>query len=138
MRIERATPHQWASLSEDAHLAVFGTLKPATFDRIDYALLAVDSQQKPLAYLTARETDHETVYWQFGGSFPGARGTPQSYRAFQAFLRYTKEAGYKRVTCLVENTNTVFLKFVMKAGFLIQGVRMFKSTVLVEHMLEFK
>ncbi len=137
MRIEKLTPQQWSYLSETAHLTVFGKLKPATFDRIDYALLVVDAEKKPLSYLTARELDHESVYWQFGGSFPETIGTTASLTNFRACIGYTKELGMKRISFLVENDNTAMLKLAMREGFKIVGIRNFKGTVLLEHLLEF-
>lgn len=137
MKIEKLSPDQWHSFSEHAHKAVFSKLKPAHMDRIDYALLCVDDNATVLGYVTVREHDHETVYWQFGGCLDSARGTLKSFRACQAFVDFQKKVS-KRVTFLVENTNAVMLKFAMKLGFKISGVRLFQGSVLVEHLLEFE
>lgn len=137
MKVEKLNPDQWHMFSEHAHKAVFQKIKPAGTDRIDYALLCIDDNATVLAYVTVREHDHETVYWQFGGSLDSARGTLKSFRAYQAFVNFQKKAT-KRITTLVENTNTVMLKFAMKVGFKISGVRMFQGSVLVEHVLEFE
>ncbi len=123
-------------MSENAHRAVFGKLKPAGFDRIDYALLAV-SDGVPRAYATAKETDFETVHWEFGGAFAGTIGTTASYRAFKGFIAAEQEAKRKRIRFYVENTNEPMLKLAMKTGFRIQGLRNYGGTVLLEHVLEF-
>lgn len=136
MRLERLSPANWFDFSVGAHRVVFGEEKDPSTDRIDYALLAVDAE-KPVAYITCRELDSETIYWQFGGAFPGTRGTAVSFRAYLLFIAYAK-AHYKRVATLIENTNLVMLKMAMKVGFRIMGVRLFKGQVLLEHLLEFQ
>ena len=135
MNIKKLTPQQWAELSEKAHLIVFGKNKPASMDRIDYALLCEDDKNI-LGYITVREQDSESVYWQFGGTFPGTRSTIKAFHVFQAFIRWARE-NCKRVAMLVENTNTAMLKFAMKMGFRIVGIRNFQGNILLEHLLEF-
>jgi hypothetical protein len=137
MKIEKILKENWAILSESAHQVVFGKEKPVSFDRIDFALLAVDEVSKrPLGYLTAREHDHETVYWQFGGAFPGVKDSVHSFPIYRAFVEWTR-GKYKRITTLIENENTVMLKFAMKVGFRIVGIRSVRGSVLLEHVLEF-
>ncbi len=130
-------PDDWASLSENAHLVVFGEHKPASFDRIDYALICADAENIPQCYLTARELDHETVYWQFGGAFPPATKSILAWTIYNAFIEFERSAGRKRIQTYVENTNTAYLKFAMKAGFRIIGTRTVKGTVLLDHVLDF-
>lgn len=123
--------------SEQAHLIAFGKEKPKDWDRIDYAILLVEKAiEKPAGYVTCRETDHETVYWQFGGAMPETAGGPGAVRAFECALEWSKHM-YKRVTFVVQNDNVGMLKLALKYGFKIMGVRAFKGTVLLEHMKEF-
>ena len=123
--------------SEQAHLIAFGKAKPASWDRIDYALLLVDRDANaPSGYITCREFDHETIYWQFGGSMPGTKNTPKSLACFDAALEWAK-AAYRRITFVVENTNLPMLKLAMKREFQIVGVRNFHGSILLEHMKEF-
>lgn len=136
MNLHVLSPEQWSWYSENAHVIAFGKQKPAEWDRIDFALMVTDLEGTPVGYGTIRETRHDTVYWQHGGSMPGSRDTARSFRAFQMGLEYL-EQHYKNVTFLIENTNTVMLKFAMKAGFRIIGVRNFQGSILVEHLLEF-
>lgn len=135
MIVEKLTPDQWAYCSEHAHLLAFKEIKPASRDRIDFALLAIDGTT-PAMYVTCREYDAETLYWQFGGAFPETLGTVKSFRAVEAFVAYVKER-YARVTCLIENTNRVMLKMASKVGFKIVGIRTYHGCVLLEHLLEF-
>jgi RimJ/RimL family protein N-acetyltransferase len=125
----------WKAVSEAAHLVCFGERKEVSMDRIDFALV-VGENDAPSGYVTCREHDAETLYWQFGGAFPGTRSTSLSWKGYQALVDWCKTR-YKRITTLIENTNIVMLKMAMKVGFRIQGVRVFKGQILVEHLLEF-
>lgn len=125
----------WRAISRDVHNVVFQTDKPAEFDRIDYALGVEDEAGQPMAYVTVREHDHESVYWQFGGAFPPAKNSPVAYRAFCKVIDWQK-AHSKRIAMLVENDNTSMLRIAMKAGFRVIGVRYFKGHILLEHALE--
>lgn len=137
MKIVRVEKDAWRDLSENAHLLCFDKTKDPSTERIDFALLAVGEREEPIGYVTLREIDKDTVYWQFGGSFENARGTIKSFQIYQSFVRYSKEH-YKRVTTLIENDNLVMLKMAMKVGFRIIGIRNFKGSVLLEHLLEFE
>jgi hypothetical protein len=135
--VKRFEPQEWELISEKVHDIIFNEIKPSSYDRIGYALLATDDDGTMFAYMTCRENDSETVYWQYGGSFPAARDTIKSFKAYQAFARWHSER-YKRVVTLIENTNFVMLKMAMKIGFKIIGIRNYKGDVLLEHLMEFK
>lgn len=135
MEIKKLSPSEWALYSKDAHAVCFSEHMPTGLERITFALLAVENGE-PCAYMTCRENDAETIYWQYGGSFPGTKDTTKSFRAYQAFTRWHKER-YKRAVTYIENDNFVMLKMAMKIGFKIQGLRYFKNSVLLEHLLEF-
>lgn len=136
MKIHVLPPEDWAKLAPEAHLIAFGRARPASHDRIDFALVGVEGET-PVGYVTCREHDHETLYWQFGGTMPGTRGTMKPYRYFEQAVSWAWVAKYKRITLSVENDNTVMLKLALKAGFRVTGVRNFQGTVLLEHVLEF-
>lgn len=136
MEVDKLYPDEWKLLSESAHLAVFDETRSADLDRITFALIA-KKDNVPAAYVTVRETDAETVYWQFGGSFHGTRGTTRTMQAYLSFIQWTKER-YKRITTLVENTNISYLRLAMACGFLITGIKNFKNNILVELTLEFE
>lgn len=136
--VKALSPKEWAPLSENAHRAVFSEIKPPNWDRIDYALLGVDAESNTvLAYLTAREMDPKTVYWQFGGAFPSCRGTIQSFRTYEAFVAWARER-YENVFTLIRNDNLAMLKAAMKVGFRIVGVRNFKGEIYTEQLLVFQ
>jgi len=134
--VKQMDKQSWAGLSEYAHSVCFEEVKPTENDRIDYALVCYDDDSKPMSYVTCREFDSETVYWQFGGAFPETKGTIKSYKSYMAMTAWTSER-YKRITTLIENDNIVMLKFAMKIGYKIIGTRNFKGSVLLEHLLEF-
>ena len=119
--------------SETAHLLCFGKSKPASFDRIDYALLAVHDD-KPLAYVTVRELDPDTVYWQFGGVFPMMQKTLLVARCYKQFIDFQTTLCHRISTC-IENTNLPMLRLAMAHGFKINGIRNYQG-ILVELLYE--
>lgn len=137
MRVEVLSKRDWLQLAESAYRISFDGTRGVDHDRIDYALLAVNEANVPMGFITCREHDAESVYWQFGGAFPGTEKSVHTLRAYLAGVEWTK-AKYKRVWTLIENTNAPMLKLAAKVGFKITGVRNFKGSILVEHLLEFE
>lgn len=131
----KVTADSWhKNFSENAHVVAFEKHKPAAKERIDYALLAIEKREdKPVAYMTCRELDSDSVYWQFGGSFK--KDTLWSWRSYSAFSDWHKDR-YANISTLIENDNQVMLKMAMKVGFKVIGVRMFNSNVLLEHHMK--
>lgn len=127
--VMKCTPQQWAAYSEDAHKAVFGETRTSDFDRIDYALIAYHGQ-RIIGFTTCRETDRDSLYWQYGGCFDGNRGVP-AVRAFEAVFGYSREK-YKRISTLVKNDNVNYLHMLMKYGFRAIGLRNFANDILLE------
>ncbi len=135
VEIDRLSSQEWATLSENAHLTVFEGKRPAHLDRIDYALLAKNKSDL-FGYVTVKELDAESVYWQYGGAFPGTKNSVKVLPAYVGFINWTKKK-YKRISTLVENTNIAYLKLAMSCGFRIVGVEMFNGVVLVKLINEF-
>lgn len=135
IEVVKFSAHDWKQYSENAHMIAFNEIKSRDFDRIDFALLVVN-ENRPLGYVTCRETNAESVYWQFGGSFPGTKDTAITFRGYQVFIDWTK-ARYKRISTLIRNDNTVMLKMAMKVGFRIVGIKTFQDSILLDHVLEF-
>jgi hypothetical protein len=76
----------WSDLAERAHLVVFGEVKKPEMDRLDFTLLVESEAGVPMQYATCREIDKESLYFQYGGSFPGTKGTIQSLRCLELLL----------------------------------------------------
>jgi hypothetical protein len=123
---------EWDKHSERVHLVCFNEVRPADMNRYDYALLVFEGTT-PIAYMTCREFDSETVYMAYGGSFPSARGTVKSYKAYEKMVEFLK-LKYLQGTTLIENSNIPMLKFALKQGMKIIGVRNFKDSILLEHL----
>lgn len=133
----RLDAKEWEKMAEDAHVICFNEKRPSYVNRIDYALLVVDQKtDKPVSYITVKEFDNETAYWQHGGGFPGTIGIPV-YQAYRACIAYSKER-YKRIFTLIENKNTPMLKMAMKVGFRIIGVKNIANEIMLEHLIEFR
>lgn len=134
--VSRIEPDEWKNrFSEDIHKLVFKEIKPAFADRISYALL-LTYQEEVIGYLTVRETDHETVYWQFGGLLSRFRRGMLGSRCFEAALEWQK-AHSKRVMMYVQNTNLSMLKLALGYGFLVIGTRTFREFLMCDLMREF-
>lgn len=136
VRVVKIPKEEWALFSEKSHLIVFKENKPVDFERIDFALVAEVRASEILGYVTCRETDSHTLYWQFGGAYPRAKNSSLSFLGYTAFVNWTKQH-YARVHTLIENNNIVMLKMAMKAGFRIIGIRNFNNHILLEHAMEF-
>ncbi len=134
MKLEVYNSDQWKFHAENAHMAVFGEVRPAEMNRIDFALLT-HKDNLPIAFCTCRELDDESVYMQYGGAFKP--GSPSSFISYSMFIGTLKE-NYNRVTTLIQNTNIVMLKFAMKVGFRIIGIRNFNNEIFCELLLDFK
>lgn len=130
--VKRVEKTDWQLLAKNAHEVVFREAWPDNFERIDYALLTTDAEDKLVQYATIRETDAISAYIQYGGSFPDYRGSVSSYRSFRAIIDHLFEQ-YKNVSFLVENTNLPMLKFALKEHFIIIGIRNFKNQIMLEH-----
>lgn len=135
MKIVKVPKEDWRVISKDAHLGVFGMKFEPVDERIDFALIAENELGVPMAYVTCREMDSKSLYWQYGGAFPGTKDTILSFRAYKEFCDWCMDR-YDRIFTHIENTNTVMLKMAMKTGFLIFGIRTFKEWTLLEHRLE--
>lgn len=134
--IKKIEAAEWIdTFSELAHRAVFNEHKPKERDRIDFALLAYTADV-PIGYMTCREFDNETIYWQFGGSFPPIRSTLTATRVYESFVRWHQEH-YKRCVTYIENDNRAMLGMAARVGFKITGIRNYQGAVLLEHLLEF-
>jgi len=118
-----------------AHAAVFQKYLPKDLERISYALLIV-KDDTVIGYVTVREHDSETVYWQFGGVFPTFRRSFVAAKLMEEALLWQKDYA-KRVTMFVENTNVAMLKLALSFGFLVIGTRTFIGSVYVDLIKEF-
>ena len=123
------------NFSESTHLAVFNEVKSASLDRIDFALLAV-KDDKPIGYMTCREFDAESVYWQYGGVVDEYKKSINAVRVYEAFYNWHSQH-YKRCSTYIENWNVPMLKMAFKIGYRVMGVRNFKNSILLECLLEF-
>jgi hypothetical protein len=130
--VNRLQPDEWKVLAEKAHLVVFNEKREAEINRIDFALLCLlDGTLQ--TYVTVKEMDAESLYWQYGGAFPTAKKSLVAFRCFQKLIEYCFDEGYKRISLYVKNDNFSMLKFVMSHTFTIVGMR----TIAGDTFLEF-
>lgn len=134
--ISKISKETWSKMSENAHLVVFGNRKELKNERIDFTYLIAQEAQV-LAYVTCKEMDGTSLYWQYGGTFPSAKGSIFVPAGFRSLLNRVQEDRYDRVSFLVENTNYPMLKLAMAFKFKIIGAKLFQGQVFLEHCLEF-
>lgn len=135
VEVIQVSAEEWPKYSENIHKLVFKEIKPASRDRISYALLFV-KEQEVIGYVTVRELDDENVYWQFGGVLTRFRRGLLGCQCFEMALEWQK-ARSKRVVMYVENKNLPMLKMALAYGFLIIGTRTFREFTMVDLMREF-
>jgi hypothetical protein len=135
VEIKQFTPEEWYRYAEEAHKAVFKQQRDPWLDRISFAWL-IYKEDGVIGYVTCKETDSESLYWQYGGSIDEKRGLA-SARGFEAILRKA-EKSYRRLSTLVENDNVNYLHLCMKHGFRVIGLRVFEGKILLELFIEFK
>lgn len=134
--VEKVPAAKWREhFSESAHRAVFGKIKPAQNERIDYAWLAV-TNNLPMCYVTVREIDHETVYWAYGGVFEWAQKSILAARGYQQFIAAQGLTGAKRILHYVEPCNVKMLRLALGHGFRVCGYRARGDINLVDMVLE--
>lgn len=127
--VVRYTADEWREYADSAHKLVFKKSRDPLIDRISFALLA-HLHDSPLGYVTCREIDAESLYWQYGGALDEFRGF-NAVRGFKAFFNYCSDR-YKRITTLVKNDNVAYLHLLMKMGFRAIGIRMFQAEIFLE------
>jgi hypothetical protein len=133
VKVIKCSPEEWKNFSQDAHKAVFDEVRHNDLDRIDYAIIA-HNYERPIGFTTCRETDSESLYWQYGGCFECDRGY-MAVKAFEALFNFSKE-NYKRISTLVKNDNVNYLHMLMKFGFRAIGLRNFKGDIFLEMFWE--
>lgn len=135
IHVKRLSSEEWYRYAEEAHKLVFKKQRDPWVERISFALLA-HNENEATGYVTCRETDSESLYWQFGGSLDEFRGVT-AYRGLQAIHQYAKDR-YKRISTLVENNNVGYLHMLMKMGFRAIGIRNFKGEIYLEMFTDFE
>jgi hypothetical protein len=134
VQVRQLTPEEWYRYAEEAHKAVFKKQRNPWIDRISFAWVTYD-EGGVIGYVTCKETDAESLYWQYGGSIDERRGYI-SVKSFEAILGKAKDK-YRRLSTLVENDNVNYLHLCMKYGFRVIGLRVFEGKILLELFLEF-
>lgn len=135
--VHRLSKEDWSKLASDAHRAIFGESKPASQERIDFALLCVEqTTDDVLSYVTCKELSPDTLYWSYGGAFPSSSKGVIAWACYEAMTAKSFELGFKTIFTLIENGNKPMLKFAAKMGYVIVGIRHVSGCTMLEHVLE--
>lgn len=127
--IQKYNADEWRELGHYAHRLVFQENRDPLIDRISFALLAHNGEE-PVGYVTCRELDSESLYWQYGGAMDEFRGFT-AVTAFKLFFDHCRE-NYNRISMLVKNDNIKCLHLLMKMGFVAIGIRFFGGDIFLE------
>lgn len=134
MIINFYSQEQWKEVGEEIHQLVFNEYKSGELARFDFAMV-VWEEENPIAYMTCRETDSESIYIGYGGVFPESRNVSKSVRS-TGFLLETLQGTYKRANMLVENSNIAMIKMAFKFGFKVVGVANYRGSILLDLRVE--
>lgn len=135
-KITRISKDEWHEhLCRDAFNVSFGNVRHPNIERIDFALIATDSFNTISGFVTCKEMDAETLYWQYGGAMPNHSGTINVWNGYRCFIDWAKEK-YKRVNTRIENRNYSMLRMAMKAGFCIVGTFNFNGKIYLDLAME--
>lgn len=136
-KVRKISFEDWIShLAEGSHLLAFGEKRPTSLERIDYALILVDDKNEIAAFITCKEMDSETVYWQYGGAMPQYKETIYSVKGYELLLNWARDH-YNRIHTRIENRNLPMLRMALKLGFLVTGTMTFKNKIYLELANEF-
>lgn len=125
--MDKLSPSEWATVSQNAHKAAFGDVREPDVDRIDYALF-VHNGDRPCGYVTVAETEKTIAYMHFGGTFPETRRTALAVKSYFMTVNYLKER-YEIIHTHVKNYNLPMIKLALAAGFLIIGTKTYHGEV---------
>lgn len=125
----------WDKLSDMAQIATFNESRPAYMNKIDYAL-GVRTDDAIISWVTVRELDHESLYWQYGGCLPQHQNTLNSFKSYKMMRDFCFKNGTQNISTLVENNNIVMLKMAFKIGFRIIGTKTVDNKTYVDLYLK--
>lgn len=135
--VSRYSKDDWiANFSEMFVKAVFGTSRPNSSERVDFALVSFKDKE-PFGFVSCIEFDSETLYWQFGGAIKAYQGTLDVLHGYKAAVDWSLDH-YKMIMVRVDNDNIKILHLLMKFGFRVVGTFVSKSRILLELILERK
>jgi hypothetical protein len=132
IEVKKLNPEEWSEFSKLAHAIVFEENRPAEMNRISFCYVT-EEDSLPLCFVTVRELDNESLYFQYGGAFPSSIGTPKTKESLSKTLEQASSEGFKRVSWLVKNTNVAMQKLSFNVGFIPTGIRNFEGEIYVEY-----
>jgi hypothetical protein len=138
MEICEVSRYEWqAYCAGPAFREAFGYDMDPTFDTVDRSLVVLDSERRPLGYVTLREVNRELVQWRFGGAFRRVSKSVHVQTAYDLLIKKCHEQ-YLFISTLIETENVPSLKLAMHNGFRIVGTQNYMGQVLVELLLDLR
>lgn len=141
MRIVQIDRVEWIkNFQNDAYKKVFEDDDTSSMDRslFDHAFVVVDDKtEMPIIYNTIKQSSTDSVFIEFGGSFPEYRGSMKVKPAFKILLDMYKNGGAKVVHLNTKNTNVAMQKLALSTGFTQFGVHLSAGNLFLEYALIF-
>lgn len=135
-KLIQLSPEEWKqNFSENIHKVVFKEIRQAEREVISYALLVIKDEEV-MGYVTVKQYDVDSVYWQFGGVIPKFRRSMTAVKGIELALEWQRERA-KRILTYVENTNLPMLRMYLAYGFIIIGTRSYNNLVMCDMLKEF-
>jgi hypothetical protein len=114
-----------SGLIDNVMKSVFNGSAGEHYYRFDFAYLFHDENSKPVSFAFLKELTSEDIYIDFGGTFPGERGTVSLRNVKEMVSELLKT--YKAIFAHVHNKNYPMLKLFFHVGFEIIGTRVKKD-----------
>jgi hypothetical protein len=133
--LEKLSIDEFSKIAENVHLGAFGEIRPASFNRFNYALVCTSEAKGLTAYSTIIEHDAESAYMQHGGTFLKKNEAFMTVRSYLMMIGFLKE-NYKLITTRIFNDNLPMIKMALEAGFMITGCESLKEGTLLCFRLE--
>jgi hypothetical protein len=130
------TPSEWAEIAEVARLKSFGDFRPASFDRIDFAMLLLDDQNRPVGYANGSALTADTWHMKYVAAFHRDVGIHVMGDFDPIVHGHLRALGFRRVLTHISPENLPALRFTMKLGYRICGYANFANEPLVELTLD--
>lgn len=125
----------WDMQAEQAHVEAFGDLGIEHYLNYKFVVLVENEDKQQMAYTMIKETDKESAYITFGGTFKPYRSGGSGYACFKEIVS-SLLMRYKRVGFACRTKNHPMIKLGLNEQFEIVGMRMFYGFPYLEFLKE--
>lgn len=133
IRVERLDKDTWnKGFAHLAHQAVFRESFDSDLKDLSFGLLGINETHTLVAYCTVAEVGENSCFILYGGAFADFRNSITAFNAFREFDNYLSSR-YDSLGFLTENKNKPMIKYGIRQGFTIIGMRFSRDKIFLEH-----